>query len=127
MVGSAPVTVLKAKRITCWCCPCAATRGLRRFAARGEHQPPKQSPCPDGGSRMRKDTRPVLLASSLPAVDVECHPGEKTSIVCPDCRTWRMVAEGRIFPHPGRDGKRCDASARRFALDVRPATPAQRR
>ena len=76
---------------------------------------------------MRKDTRPVLLASSLPLLHVERHSGGKTSIVCPDCRTWRMVAEGRIFPHPGRDGKRCDASARRFALDVRPATPAERR
>jgi len=76
---------------------------------------------------MRKDTRPVLLASSLPLLHVERHDDGTTSIVCPDCRTWRMVAEGRIFPHPGRDGKRCDASARRFALDVRPATPAQRR
>lgn len=76
---------------------------------------------------MRKDTRPVLLASSLPLLHVERHGDGKTSIVCPDCRTWRMVAEGRIFPHPGRDGKRCDASARRFALDVRPAPPAQRR
>jgi hypothetical protein len=67
---------------------------------------------------MRKDTRPVLLASTLPACDVNHRPGEKPSIVCPACRTWRLVAEGRIFPHPGTDGKRCDASARRFAFDV---------
>ena len=67
---------------------------------------------------MRKDTRPVLLASTLPACDVNARPGEKTSIVCPECRTWRMVAEGRIFPHPNQDGTRCDTSARRFALDV---------
>lgn len=68
---------------------------------------------------MRKDTRPVLLASTLPACDVNCRPGEKTSIVCPECRTWRVIAEGRIFPHPGADGTRCDGSARRFAVDVR--------
>jgi len=67
---------------------------------------------------MRKDTRPVLLASALPACDVNARPGEKTSIVCPECRTWRVVAEGRIFPHPGKDGARCDASARRFFVDV---------
>jgi len=67
---------------------------------------------------MRKDTRPVLLASTLPACDVNHRPGEKPSIVCPECRTWRIVTEGRIFPHPGTDGTRCDASARRFAFDV---------
>jgi hypothetical protein len=67
---------------------------------------------------MRKDTRPVLLASTLPACDVNYRPDEETSIVCPECRTWRVIAQGRIFPHPGKDGTRCDASARRFAVDV---------
>jgi hypothetical protein len=67
---------------------------------------------------MRNDTRPVLLASALPACDVEVRPGERPSIVCPVCHTWRLVREGRIFPHPGPDGRRCAESARRFALDL---------
>lgn len=67
---------------------------------------------------MRKDTRPVLLASMLPACDVEFRPGERPSLVCPACRTWRLIREGRIFPHPGADGRRCSASARRVALDL---------
>ena len=67
---------------------------------------------------MRKDTRPVLLASALPACDVEFRPGERPSLLCPVCRTWRVIREGRIFPHPGPDGRRCSASARRFALDI---------
>ena len=67
---------------------------------------------------MRKDIRPVLLASTLPACDVEVRPGERPVVVCPVCGTWRLVREGRIFPHPGLDGRRCAESARRFALDV---------
>lgn len=67
---------------------------------------------------MRKDTRPALLASTLPACDVEFRPGEQPSLICPVCRTWRLVRGGRIFPHPGPNGRRCSASARRFALDI---------
>jgi hypothetical protein len=67
---------------------------------------------------MRKDTRPVLLASQLPACDVEYRPGEKPFLLCPECRTWRLIGEGRIFPHPDANGDRCTASARRFALDI---------
>lgn len=67
---------------------------------------------------MRSDTRPALLASAFPACDVNARPGESVSLVCPECGTWRLVRQGRIFPHPGMDGRRCVASARRFALDL---------
>lgn len=71
---------------------------------------------------MRSDNRPALLASALPACDVNARPGEPVSLVCPDCGTWRLVRQGRIFPHPGNEGRRCAASARRFALDLPLAT-----
>jgi predicted RNA-binding Zn-ribbon protein involved in translation (DUF1610 family) len=67
---------------------------------------------------MRKDTRPALLASKIAACDLEIRPGEKASIVCPDCGTWRLISERRIFPHSAENGRRCNGSGRRVFLDV---------
>ena len=72
---------------------------------------------------MRHNGRPALLASKLPASNLNVRPGESRSVVCPDCGTWRLLRRGLIFPHRSTDEKtRCPGSAQRITLNVPLAT-----
>lgn len=62
--------------------------------------------------------RPARPISSFRASDVNLRPGEKPSIVCPDCGTWRLLAEGVIQPHRAEDGGKCDGAGQRVYRDV---------
>lgn len=82
---------------------------------------------------MRHNGRPALRASRLNANQFTLHPGERITIECPDCRTWRPVDRGMVRPHRltdhgreaerkdkrgrGRD-ERCQGSAQRFVVDI---------
>jgi hypothetical protein len=85
---------------------------------------------------MRHNGRPALRASRLNANQFTLHPGERITIECPDCRTWRPVDRGMVRPHRltdhgkeaerkhksgrGRD-ERCPGSAQRLVIDINAA------
>ena len=72
---------------------------------------------------MRDNGRPPILASKLPASNLNVRPGESRSAVCPDCGTWRLLRRGMVFPHRSDDGKtRCPGSGQRITLNVPLAT-----
>jgi hypothetical protein len=66
--------------------------------------------------------RPARPISSFPANEVNLRPGEKPSLVCPDCRTWRFLAAGIIQPHHLDSGAKCDGAGQRVYRDVPLAT-----
>jgi hypothetical protein len=68
---------------------------------------------------MHANSRPVLLASKMPASNLDVCPGERSSLVCPECQTWRILRRGMVFPHRAGDGAtRCPGSGRRVRIDV---------
>jgi hypothetical protein len=70
----------------------------------------------------RHNGRPARPISSFPANEVNLRPSEKPSLVCPDCRAWRFLAEGIIQPHHLENGAKCDGSGQRVYRDVPLAT-----
>lgn len=66
----------------------------------------------------RHNGRPARPISSFRASDVNLRPGEKPTLVCPDCHTWRFLAAGIIQPHRTGDGSRCAGSGQRVYRDV---------
>lgn len=63
--------------------------------------------------------RPALPASSFPASQLNLRPNETRSIVCPECRTWRVLSGGVIRPHRTESGvNRCTGSGQRVYLDI---------
>lgn len=88
------------------------------------------------GNPMRHNGRPALRASRLKANQFTLYPGERITIECPDCGTWRPVDRGMVRPHRltdhgreaerkdkggrGRD-ERCPGSAQRFVIDINAA------
>jgi hypothetical protein len=68
---------------------------------------------------MHHNGRDVLLASKLPASNLEVRPGEAKTIVCPDCETWRLLRRSMIFPHRAADGcTHCPGSGQRVRIDL---------
>ncbi|MFI6391507.1 hypothetical protein [Nonomuraea sp. NPDC050540] len=67
---------------------------------------------------MRSNGRSIL-ASTLPPNDLNLHPGERLTMVCPDCRSWRVIRRGMIWPHRADDGMtRCPGSGTRLVVDL---------
>lgn len=64
--------------------------------------------------------RPPIKASDLGFAALSLRPGEKTSLICPDCRRWRFWKRGMIRAHDHR-GDRCAGSNQRVEIDVSPA------
>jgi hypothetical protein len=62
--------------------------------------------------------RPARPISSFRASDVNLRPGEKPSLVCPDCGTWRLLAAGVIQPHRVEDGAKCAGAGQRVYRDI---------
>ncbi|MCX4919950.1 hypothetical protein [Streptomyces sp. NBC_00687] len=63
-------------------------------------------------------SRPALKLSQLPPENLQLREGERRSLVCPDCKSWRFIRRGVVWPHRGKDGSKCDGSARRVQIDV---------
>ncbi|MGV4985821.1 hypothetical protein ACVB8X_07165 [Streptomyces sp. NRAIS4] len=89
---------------------------------------------------MRHNGRTPIKASSLRPENLNLREGE-TSVVCPDCDTWRRLTRSMIHPHrdgveqpkpEGRryrddtdktkpsNGLRCPGSAQRIEMDITP-------
>lgn len=89
---------------------------------------------------MRHNGRTPITASSLRPGNLNLRKGE-TSVVCPECNTWRRLTRSMIRPHrdgveqpmpEGRryrddttssqlsNGRRCPGSAQRIAMDITP-------
>ncbi|KAB2351599.1 hypothetical protein F8566_05075 [Actinomadura rudentiformis] len=53
------------------------------------------------------------------------YPGERPSIVCPFCDTWRLWRRGMLMPHridqSDPSSPRCVGSGQRIQLDLSPA------
>jgi len=68
---------------------------------------------------MRHNGRPALLASTIPASNLNVRPGETPSAVCGDCGTWRVIRRGMVFAHRAADGRtRCPGSGQRITLNT---------
>ncbi|MFF5147873.1 hypothetical protein ACFY6U_50595 [Streptomyces sp. NPDC013157] len=89
---------------------------------------------------MRHNGRTPIKASSLRPENLNLREGE-TSVVCPDCDSWRRLTRSMIHPHrdgveqpkpEGRryrddttsskpsNGRRCPGSAQRIEMDITP-------
>jgi hypothetical protein len=65
--------------------------------------------------------RPALLASTLPPNVLNLRPGERPSMVCPDCQGWRLLYRSMIAAHRADDGTtRCPGSGQRLTRDLTP-------
>ncbi|MFE9222721.1 hypothetical protein ACFYN3_41410 [Streptomyces lavendulae] len=83
---------------------------------------------------MKDNGRAPLLVSTLRPDLINLRDGEKRTIVCPDCSTWRpirdrMVIAHRAEPHSGRPRHRraepgrtprCAGSGQRIWVDITP-------
>ena len=70
---------------------------------------------------MRHNSRPPILASTLPPNQLTMHPGEATQYVCRDCRRWTLLRRSIALAHRAADGiKRCPGSGQRLTHDLTP-------
>ncbi|MGR6998778.1 hypothetical protein ACU686_12715 [Yinghuangia aomiensis] len=60
---------------------------------------------------------PPYLVSKLRPQDINMRDGERRTIRCPECRTWRMIRRGMVWTHHP-DGERCSGSARKVVFDL---------
>lgn len=66
---------------------------------------------------MRPSHLPPYLVSELRSQDINLRDGERRTIRCPECRTWRMIRRGMVWTHHP-EGERCSGSARRVVVDI---------
>jgi hypothetical protein len=66
---------------------------------------------------MRPSHLPPYLVSKLRPQDINLRDGERRTIRCPECRTWRMIRRGMVWTHHP-EGERCSGSARKVVFDL---------
>jgi hypothetical protein len=62
-------------------------------------------------------TNTALKLSDINPNEIERHPGEPITLVCPDCKCWRRVDRRKLVPHDKVDGQACKSSGRRIEVD----------
>lgn len=73
---------------------------------------------------MKPSSLPALTASTMKPGHLDLRVGAPSSIVCPDCGTWRHLKRRMIWPHrldrttSGGPTLRCPGSARLVDLDL---------
>lgn len=72
---------------------------------------------------MRPSSLPAYRVSQLRPQHLNLREGERRSVRCPECGTWRMIRRGMVWPHQvdddlGLGSLRCSGSARRVVMDL---------
>ena len=77
---------------------------------------------------MLHNKQPVILASTLPAAQVDLREGQPPMVACQVCKRMRPLKRSIIVWHnvPGSASERCPGAGQRIRLDLSPALSAQR-